>query len=164
LQGANEEMGAATGLRVRGRFPRSLWSLLIGSLILTLVPTVGDAAPGKVKLEIIVAHLSNEPGKIDPRAARIHKELENQFRYSSISALSAEHFELSLDDVGRHELPTGRTIMLKPIVIDEASALISVDITGLVQTVLRLENDQLVIIGAESHQGGKLVIAILLHL
>jgi len=131
---------------------------------LILVPTPGAAASGKVTLEVIVAQLSSEPGSIDPGAARLHKELKDQFRYTSISVLSKKRFELSLDDVGRHELPTGRTVMLKPIVIDGASALISVDVTGLIQTDLRLENDQLVIIGAESHQGGKLVIAILIHL
>ena len=164
MQRADVEMEGPAGLRARGRFTRGWCALIIGSLILTLAPTVGEAAAGKVNLEVVVAHLSNEPGKIDPAAARLHKELEDQFRYSSISVLSKKRFELSLDDVGRQKLPTGRVLMLKPIVIDEASALISVDITGLVQTDLRLENDQLVIIGAESHQGGKLVIAILLHL
>jgi len=147
------------------------WTVVI--LLLSLVMTSGswgdpknDKSTGsneRLKIDLIVAHLLQEPGKIDPAAARLDRELRDQVRYESIKVLGTKSFRLGLDEVGRDRLPNGRTLMVKPIVLDSRSALISVDVSGLVQTDLRLKNDQLAIIGAEAYKGGKLVIALHPH-
>lgn len=152
--------------RPRGAGARGL---LMAGLLMSLIGMVGaDAAfaekPGTVELEVTIAHLTNEPGKIDTRAARLDKELRSQFRYEGIKLLSSRKYSLAVDEVARDELPTGRKLRVKPIIIDPKGALFAVDISGLVQTDLRLNDGQLVIIGAEKYENGKLVIALEPHL
>jgi len=57
-------------------------------------------------------------------------------------------------------LPTRRRLRIRPLVVEANGALISVEISGLVQTDLRIKEGQLVIIGAERYLDGKLVIAL----
>ena len=79
-----EKTGDYSGLRARSRSARG-WPSLLGSLVLlALGPQAAWAASDEVNLEVIVAHLSNQPGEIDKGAARLHEELKDQFRYSSI--------------------------------------------------------------------------------
>ena len=123
-----------------------------------------EAKPPSVAIKVIIAHLSDEPGKIDPRASRLHEELKGQFRYGGIKVLSTVTHHLAVHEIARDDLPSGRRLMVKPILIEGKSVLISVDVSGLVQTDMRLKSDQLVIIGAEKYRDGKLVIALEPHL
>ena len=45
----------------------------------------------------------------------------------------------------------------------EVAALVAVDVRGLLKTDLRMKSDHLVVIGAESYEGGKLVVSLELH-
>jgi hypothetical protein len=112
------------------------------------------------ELKVIVASLTNQHNKIDKGAKRLHKELKNQFRYEGIRVLETRELELLVDDVFDMKLPTRRRLRIRPLVIEAESALFSVEISGLVQSDLRIKEGQLIIIGAERYLDGKLVIAL----
>jgi hypothetical protein len=90
----------------------------------------------------------------------LHEQLKDQFRYESLSVIEARLLTLGIDEVGEIELPNGKKLMIKPLVIDAGSALVGVDVPGLLQTDLRVQRGDLVVIGAESYRDGKLVIAL----
>lgn len=114
----------------------------------------------KFELEVIIANLTNETKKIDKDAKRLHKELRNQFRYEGIRVLETVDLKVSGDDVWDLKLPSRRRLRIRPLVVEKDSALISVEVSGLVQSDLKIKRGQLVIIGAERFRDGKLVIAI----
>lgn len=134
----------------------------IGLLVLVGVLPWTASADEKptFEIEVIVARLTTESDKIDRGAKRLHKELKEMFRYEGIRVLETRELELSVDDVFDMKLPTRRRLRLRPLVIEKKSALVSVEISGLVQTDLKLREGQLIIIGAERYLDGKLVIAL----
>ena len=126
-----------------------------------LAPPVASAeAELSFELEVIVASLTSEHDKIDKGARRLHKELKDQFRYEGIRVLETRELKLSVDDIFDMKLPTRRRLRIRPLVIEKKGALVSVEISGLVQSDLRIKQGQLIIIGAEKYQDGKLVIAL----
>jgi len=126
-----------------------------------LAPTFARAeAESSFELEVIVASLTNEHDKIDRGAKRLHKELKDQFRYEGIRVLETRELKLSVDDIFDMKLPTRRRLPIPPLVIEKNGALVSVEISGLVQSDLRIKQGQLIIIGAEKYLDGKLVIAL----
>ncbi len=152
----------STALLVRGA--QRTAAMVVASLALMLAGVSAGANAAELDLKIIIAHLSDTPGEIDSRAARLHRELQGQFRYRSISVISSSSHKHAVDEAARGKLPNGRTLMVKPILIESKSALISVDVPGLVQTDMRLKSDQLAIIGTEKYKDGKLVIVLEPHL
>lgn len=119
-----------------------------------------SANKGDFEIEVIVANLSQKTGGIDEGAARLHKELQNQFRYEGIHVLESESVRLAADRVWDMKLPTRRRLRIRPLVVEEKSALISVEVSGLVESDLRIKKGQLIVIGAERFRDGKLVIAL----
>lgn len=119
-----------------------------------------SASAANFKFELIVANLTNSYSKIDKGARRLDKELKSQFRYEGIRVLETVDVKLSGDEIWDLKLPSRRRLRIRPLVIEQGSALISVEISGLVQSDLRVRRGQLVIIGAERFGDGKLVIAI----
>ncbi len=111
-------------------------------------------------IRVIVANLSQKKSGIDAGAKRLHKELKNQFRYEGIRVLEETTIVLGADAVVDMKLPTLRRLRMRPLVVDADSALVSVEVSGLVQTDLKIKRGQLVIIGAERFRDGKLVIAL----
>ena len=134
----------------------------LGLLAIAALPSGEARAEGEptFDLEVIVASLTSEHDKIDRAARRLHKELKDQFRYEGIRVLETRELELSVDDVFDMKLPTRRRLRIRPLVIEKKSALVSVEISGLVQSDLRIKQGQLIIIGAERYLDGKLVIAL----
>lgn len=146
------------------RFQHSICGLAPAIAVLViagLVPSAVSAEANSVfELEVIVASLTDEHDKIDKGAKRLHKELKDQFRYEGIRVLETKLLKLSVDDVWEMKLPTRRRLRIRPLLIEDNSALISVEISGLVQSDLRIKQGQLIIIGAEKFRDGKLVIAL----
>ena len=112
------------------------------------------------ELDVVVARLTSGQNKIDKRAKRLHAALKNQFRYEGIRVLETRRLTLVVDEVMDLKLPTRRRLRIRPLVVEAKGALISVEISGLVQSDLRINEGQLVIIGAEQYLDGKLVIAL----
>jgi len=110
-------------------------------------------------IDVIVANLSQEQSGVDKGAKRLHKELKSQFRYEGIRVLEKQKVSLSSDRVFDMKLPTLRRLRIRPLVVEADGALVSVDVSGLVSTDLKISRGQLVIIGMERFRDGKLVIA-----
>lgn len=151
------------GISVVNRFQNWICGLAPAIAVLVIAGFVPSAVSAQAnfvfELEVIIASLTNEHDKIDKGAKRLHKELKDQFRYQGIRVLETKLLKLSVDDVWDMKLPTRRRLRIRPLVIENNGALISVEISGLVQSDLRIKQGQLIIIGAERFRDGKLVIA-----
>ena len=155
--------GSAPTLRAqlrRGRLAATVFA--IGALLFGPASTF---AADPVRFDVLVAKVSTtgQPEKIDPKGKALHTALAAQIRYDRLEVLATETFVLGIDEVGRAALPNGRELLVKPLVVDAAGALVAVDVRGLLKTDLRMKSDHLVVIGAESYEGGKLVVSLEPH-
>lgn len=136
---------------------------VLGAAALGLLLAAGAAQPAgaadTMRFEVMVSHISDEPGPIDERAARLDAELRRQFRYESLTVVETRTLDLALDEAGSVELPGGRTLKLKPLVRDARGALLAVDLPGVIQVDMRVRSGQLVVLGAQRYRDGKLVIS-----
>ena len=136
----------------------------LGAIVMLGAPLfsarAAEQAPAAISLEVMLSHISSEPGPIDKRAARLDAKLRKEFRYQSLRVLDEKTMRLGINDVGSMKLPTGRKLRVTPIVIDARGALLAVDLEGSAKADLRLKPGHLIIIGAQSYQGGKLVISL----
>ena len=137
------------------------WCSAWGIVALCLVLAGGAVAEqGPIEVELMVAHLSDEPGGIDARGQKLHEKLKDQFRYQSLEVLETRTLRLLADQVGSVELPNGKRARVRPLQLDAASALLAVEVEGAVKTDVRVKNGHLVVIGAERYRGGKLVVSL----
>jgi hypothetical protein len=113
-----------------------------------------------IRFVVMVSHISDEPGPIDARAARLDAELRDQFRYQSLRVVETRTLDLALDQAGSVALPGGNTLSLKPLLRDARGALLAVDLPGVIQVDMRVRSGQLVVLGAQRYQDGKLVISL----
>ena len=120
-------------------------------------------AAGPIQIEIVVSQISNQPGEIDERAKKLHRKLRREFRYQSLKVVQSKTFEIDVDEVASLELPNGRVVRVKPLLVDERGALLAVEVEGTLQTDLRVKSNHLVVIGAQRHGDGKLVISLQPH-
>ena len=137
-------------------------SFALGSLAtaLWLLPAAASAEPRQIALQILVAHISDAAGGVDPRAARLHEELADQFRYETLRVLDERRLDLPLGVVETVELPNGRRLNVRAFQLSSRGVLLGVTVTGSLQTDLRIPNGHLVVIGAERFEDGKLVISL----
>jgi hypothetical protein len=75
---------------------------------------------GSIHFEMIVSHVSPEPGSIDPRAEELHRQIKGEIRYRSLRVIELRTFDLDLDEVGSLELPTGRKVRVRPLAVAES--------------------------------------------
>jgi hypothetical protein len=145
---------------VRG-LERALAAAAIG-LLLAAGPASAQTAAG-VAIEVMVSHISNRPGDIDPAGRKLDRKLRDQFRYESLRVLENRRLSLKLDEVGTVRLPSGKRLRVRPLQVGERGVLVAVSIEGTLQTDLRIRNGHLVVIGAEPYKDGKLVISLEPH-
>jgi hypothetical protein len=117
-------------------------------------------APASLRVEVVVCQAADDPGGIDAACEALHASIGKEFRYGSLARLQSQALSLALDQVGQVTLPNGKSLRVRPLQADARSALLAVDVEGAVQTDLRVRNGQLVVIGAQRHRDGKLVIAL----
>lgn len=136
---------------------RSAWIVVALGLVLA-----GGAAAQQdaIQVEVIVAHISDEPGDIDPRGSELHQKLEDQFRYQSLRVLEMRTLTLAADQVGSVGLPNGKQARVRPLQRDAKSVLLAVEIEGAVRTDVRANKGRLVVFGAQRYDGGKLVVSL----
>jgi hypothetical protein len=129
-------IGVLEALReeVRGGGKRgavSVGAAVVAASALLLVSGPASSQPAhRIHVEVMVSHISERAGSIDARASTLHRKLRDQFRYESLRVLQTEQLALA------------------------------VDLEGTLQTDLRLRSGQLVVIGAERYEDGKLVISL----
>ena len=137
-----------------------------GSTTVTLCAVVlalagsATAAAETLHVEMIVSHISDAPGRIDPRGAKIDAKLKHDFRYESLRVLGVKKSKLALGDVASIGLPDGRKARVRTVSIDGDGALVAVDIEGAVQVDARVKSGHLLVFGAGRHDGGRLVVSI----
>jgi hypothetical protein len=111
-------------------------------------------------VRVVVHHVSQRPGPVDPGAALLEQRLRNDFRFQSLRVLESRRFELELGQVGEMPLPTGRVLRVKPRKVGPTGLLMRVEVEGLLRTTLRVPNHHQVVIGAERYEDGKLVVTL----
>lgn len=126
-----------------------------------LVPPPGGGLPdAPILVNLMVAHLSNEPGGVDPAARKLDRKLRTQFRYQSLKVLEQRHLSLALDEVGSIALPDGRSARVKPIHQGPNGVLMAVDVEGAVKTDVRVQKCRMVVIRAGDYDDGSLVFSV----
>jgi hypothetical protein len=134
-------------------------ALAAAGLVLA-APGAAQEGPRRIALEVLVAYVSDEPGGVDPRAERLHEKLADQFRYQTLRVLDEQNLDLPLGVVRSVALPNGRQLNVRAFQLSSRGVLLGVTVTGSLQTDLRIPNGNLVVIGAERYQDGKLVISL----
>ena len=109
---------------------------------------------------MMVSHVSQTPGPIDPRGEALHAVLKREIRYESLKVLDTQVLALQLNDIGTMKLPTGRRVRLRPMDLGEDGVLVAVEIEGSTQADLRVPNRRIVVIGGQPYEGGRLVISL----
>jgi hypothetical protein len=125
-----------------------------------LLPAGVAFAQGKVVFHLMVSHVSQTPGPIDPRAEALDAVLKREIRYESLKVLDTQVLSLQLNDIGTVKLPTGRRVRVRPMDLGEEGVLVAVEIEGSTQADLRVPNRRIVVIGGQPYQGGRLVISL----
>lgn len=129
-----------------------------------IAPSPASAQPaGPIAVDVMVSHISQKPGKIDPRARRLDAELRGEFRYESLRVLKQRRLTLALNELGRVALPNGSVLQLRPLSLSDRGVLMAVAVQGAVQSDLQIPNGHLVAIGVGRHGDGKLVISLEPH-
>lgn len=137
--------------------------LVLGAFALPALMAAPATAADRVQIHLAVTRLSDGPGGIDPDAAKLHKKLKKDYRYESLKVVRSADLDLAIDEVGGLDMPGGKRVQVKPLLIDKKGVLLSVDVEGSIKTDLRVKSDHLVIIGAERHEKGKMVISLEPH-
>jgi len=133
---------------------------LVLGLVLALDLGVGagpaEAQEQRIDIELMVSHVSNEGGEIDPRG----QKLRGQFRYESLRVLEIRELRLALNEVGSVGLPNGKSVRVQPLQLSGSGVLLAVDVEGAARMDLKVRKGHLVVIGAERYQDGKLVVSL----
>ena len=138
---------------------RGAWRL--GAALLALALAAERAgAQESIELEVLVSHISDRPGSIDPRGEKVHRELQGRFRYESLAVLVQRHLRLALDEVGTVALPNGKALRVRPNDVGKSGVLLAVEVEGALDTDLRVRNRHLVVVGAGRYDDGTLVISL----
>jgi hypothetical protein len=114
----------------------------------------------RIAVQLRVSHISQAPGTIDPAAADLDRHLRRDFNYKSLRLIEDRTLDLGLNEVGSLQLPTGRWVTVRPRNVGDTGVLLAVEVQGLLRTRLRVPNHHQVVIGAQSYDGGKLVISL----
>lgn len=143
------------------------WSRSPAALVLALLALAGGPAraqePPKhepINVDVMISHISDRAGGIDRRARRLDEKLRDQFRYQSMEVLERHRMVLDLDEVGTVELPTGQRFRARPLEVNDRGVLMAVEIDETLKTDMRIPSGNLVVIGAERYEDGKIVISI----
>lgn len=133
----------------------------IAPLLLLGATAATAEAPRQIEVEILVSHLSDRAGDVDPRLNRLHDNLKRQFRYESLRVLDRKKLALRLGELGSLRLPNGRTLRLRPMQVNDEGVLMAVDLEGSIQLDLRVPNRKLVVVGPGwEYEDGRIVVSL----
>lgn len=135
------------------------WSSRALTLLLILGLVAGSAAAAEqFEIEVMVSQIGEGAGGIDPKGAKLHAKLQDQFRYESLKVLKTKRLKLGLDEVGNLSLPNGKPLVVRPLQLTDRGLLLAAHV-GDVQVDLKLTRGHLVVIDAGRHDGDKLVVS-----
>lgn len=136
------------------------WAISALAALALAWPAAAQEGPRRIALEVLVAHISDQAGGIDPGGGELHRTLSGQFRYETLRVLDQKRLDLPLGTVQSVDLPNGRRLNVRAFQLSSKGVLLGVTVTGSLQTDLRIPNGHLVVIGAERFEDGKLVISL----
>lgn len=125
---------------------------------LALAATAG--AEDRVTIHVSVHQVSRKPGPVDPEAADLDRRLSREFGFRSAKRLAQHDLRLALGETGSVQLPSGRSVTVKPRKRDARGLLMTVVVDGRLRTSLRTPSGHQVVIGAESNEAGKIVVTL----
>lgn len=140
------------------RIARRGAALCLAALALALPARAKE--PRRVAIQLTVSQISNRPGEIDPRGARLHEKLKGQIRYKSLRVIESERVELRRNEVRSLELPDGHVFHLRPLDFGDDGVLMAVEVEDVLKMDLRARRGHVVVIRAGSHEDGSLVIGL----
>ena len=140
-----------------------MWVMVVVIMVLGL-PGIGAAQGAhKIRFDVMVSRISQQPGDVDPRASRLDTQLRGDFRYESLEVLAQERLSIELNELATVKLPNGKKLELRPLSISDRGVLVAVNVEGSVQSDMQIPNGHLVAIGAGRFEGGRLVISLEPH-
>jgi len=140
---------------------RGLRALLAAALVAAAPASAeGDEGTDLVRLDITVLRVSDEPGEVDPRVERVDRLLRGQVAYQSLAILDVLHREVPVNEVWTFELPTGRSVELRPLEVDKTGALLSLDVEDGLQGDFRVRPGQPLVVGGVRVGEDKLVLVV----
>ena len=140
---------------------RGLAALAAAALLAT-GPAHAEADEGTdlVPLDITVLRVSDEPGEVDPRVERVDRILRGQVAYQSLAIVDVHHRDLPVNEIWTFELPTGRSVELRPLEVDKTGTLLSLDVEDGLQGDFRVRPGQPLIVGGVRSGDDKLVLVV----
>lgn len=131
-------------------------------VLLALAATTAwsEEAQRLVGIHVMVSHVSQRPGKVDPKGRELHRRLQREFPVRSIRVIERRRVLLRVDQVDRVQLPTGRWVQVRPLSLRKAGCLLAVDVEGGMKADLAVGNRHPVDLGIERYQDGKLVVTL----
>jgi hypothetical protein len=133
--------------------------MLLAASLAAMPAHAGD--PPRVSIELTVSQISNHPGAIDPRGAKLHEKLKGQIRYKSLKVIESERVALRRNEVRTLQLPDGNAFHLRPLDFgDDEGVLMAVEVEDVLKMDLRARRGHVVVIRAGSHDDGSLVIGV----
>jgi hypothetical protein len=142
--------------------PRRWLRALLAAALVAAAPASaeGDEGTDLVPLDITVLRVSDEPGEVDPRVERVDRLLRGQVAYQSLSILDVLHREVPVNEVWTFELPTGRSVELRPLEVDKTGTLLSLDVEDGLQGDFRVRPGQPLVVGGVRAGEDKLVLVV----
>jgi hypothetical protein len=138
-------------------------AIAIGLVALATAGAAAEESSGGdvVPIELTVLEVSDQPGEADPRCERFDKLLRGQIAYESLAVLDTHRREVPVNEVWTVELPTHRSLQLRPLEIDsDQGTLLSLDVEESVQGDFRVHRGQPLVVGGPRYGEGRLVVVV----
>lgn len=114
----------------------------------------------RVPVNVLVTRLSNEGTGVDQEGRRLDEKLRGQLNYDSLEVIEKRRIDLEVDQVGRIDLPNGRSARVQPIHKSDEGILMAVDVENAAKIDARVKNHNLLVIRAGKYDDGDLVLSL----
>jgi hypothetical protein len=144
------------------RYRFAWWSI---GVALTLACSSGSdgLAQTPISLTVQVIHASNQGAAVDPALARLRTQLSS-LTFTNYRLLETHPLSTKLGAKHALPLPGGRTLDLYPYGLSDGRLELLVTITEgskrILDTTVRLSNNNAIVVGGPAHAGGVLIVAL----
>jgi len=111
-----------------------------------------------IVLGVRVVHAMKEKGEIGPGCEDMLKRLPMHF--GALELVQSQEFELKVGQRTQFALPSGRTVRMLPVGIQGRQLHLHFEMSGIMNTRLRMLSGRPMIVGGEPHRGGQLIVEV----